>query len=291
MKKVVNWFIYLFLIILIIRLCFFDIFRVPSGSMQNALNAGDLIIVNSTLYSGTFSPLFFKLKIKPSPRVNDVLVFKISQSDSIFYVKRCIGLPGETIEIINDKVFVNDKYMEEPATVIHLYKVWYVDYRLIENTLNKSKIDLSNSDFQRQPKYIAMRLSDFQKHSLLGQPGIDSITVFNTKENRDDFLSNILKYGHSTQNLKPFLIPFTGMKIKLDSNTFKLYKEIFKKDEHVQLEQRNIYFFVDGVKQQYYIFKNNYYFMMGDNREKSMDSRFFGPISQGCIKGKVVLKI
>ncbi len=259
--------------------------------MQNALKVGDLIIVNNTLYSGTFSRLLFKLKIKASPRINDVLVFKISQSDSIFYVKRCIGLPGRTIEIINDKVFVNNEYIEEPATVIHLYKLWYVDYHLIENTLNKSKIDLSNSEFQRQPKYIAMHLSNFQEHFLLGQPGIDSITIFKTKENRDDFLTNILKYGHPIQDLKPFLIPFTGMKIKLDSNTFKLYKDILKKDEHVKMEQRNNDFFVDGVKQKYYIFKNNYYFMMGDNREKSMDSRFFGPISQGCIEGKVVLKI
>lgn len=275
----------------IIRSCFLDVFNVPSGSMENTLKPQDLIVINKVLYSGAFSKLLSKININSHPDLNDILVFKIDPSDTTFYVKRCIGLPGKTIKIRNSKVFVNNEYINEAKTALHLYKLWYKDYSRIANALDQSKINLVANRFWRLPGYVMMTLDYAQKKELECYPAIDSITVFGVNENKDSGASRSLLYGKVVQNLKPILIPGIGMKIKLYSQTFALYKDILKNDEKVVVTNKENLFFVNGRESEYYIFKHDYYFMMGDNREMSSDSRAFGFISKDCIEGKVIGKI
>lgn len=292
-RKVICKIIWLLLIILIIRSCFLDIYRVPSDSMKNTLKTNDYIITNKALYSGIFSKIFLKLNIQGNPKLNDILVFKIAQDDTTFYVKRCVGIQGQTISISNGHVLINNQYINEPASIRHLYKLWYSNFSCVQAILKMSKIDLSNNMIQRFPAYAVIYLDNSQKASISKNSDIDSITnyKFNEQSKEMNTVTDIMKYGNEIQNLSPILIPFAGMKIKLDSITFQLYKGLFLKYENVKVEQKKGIFLIDGVENNLYIFKKDYYFMMGDNRDNSIDSRYFGLIPKECIEGRVVFKI
>jgi signal peptidase I len=290
-KKIITVTFWSLLVIVVIRLSFLDMFKVPSDSMKNTLYVSDFIITNKAVYSGTFKSIFEKFGIKPQPQVNDILVFRIGDSNHTYYVKRCVGLPGKTIEIRNSKVFLNNIPVPEKKTILHRYQLWYSNYRLAQNTLYKAKIDLSKNEYQRRPGYILISLNIDQKESLYSKPGIDSLTILGLNAGGSNIASSKLLFGPVVQNQKQFLLPFAGMKIAIDSNMIKTYKNILEQYEGVRVNKGNIRAGASGIEGKYYVFKNDYYFMMGDNRENSIDSRFFGPIPGKQIEGKVVLKI
>lgn len=107
--------------VLVFRSTFFEPFRIPSGSMIPTLMIGDFILVNKFAYGfkvpfSDFSMSTFDLNWDPkyifnksSPKRGDVIVFKYPRDPSINYIKRVVGLPGETIEIKNKVVYINDK--------------------------------------------------------------------------------------------------------------------------------------------------------------------------------------
>ncbi|HEY3346087.1 MAG TPA: signal peptidase I [Nitrospirota bacterium] len=102
---------------LFIRTFIVQAFKIPSGSMEDTLLIGDHLIVNKFLY-GTKIPFTGK-EILPlrDPVRGDVIVFKFPEDETKDFIKRIIGLPGDTLEIVNKKLFVNGKPLTEPYTV------------------------------------------------------------------------------------------------------------------------------------------------------------------------------
>jgi signal peptidase I len=102
---------------LFIRTFIVQAFKIPSGSMEDTLLIGDHLIVNKFLY-GTKIPFTGK-EVFPlrEPVRGDVIVFKFPEDETKDFIKRIIGLPGDTLEIVNKKLFVNGKPLTEPYTV------------------------------------------------------------------------------------------------------------------------------------------------------------------------------
>lgn len=103
-----------FILALIIKFFLFQAFSIPSGSMEKTLLVGDYLLVNKLSY-GIRSPWDNKVLIPiGQPQRGDIVVFIYPQDPSKDYIKRIMGLPGERIQIINKKVYINDKLVETP---------------------------------------------------------------------------------------------------------------------------------------------------------------------------------
>ena len=105
------------IIALFIKTFFVQAFKIPSGSMLPTLQIGDHILVNKFIY-GTKLPLTDKIVIPyKKPQRGDIIVFKFPEDETKDFIKRVIGLPGDIVEIINKKVYINGKPLNEPYAI------------------------------------------------------------------------------------------------------------------------------------------------------------------------------
>lgn len=104
----------------------FENFKIPSGSMENNLLVGDHLVVNKFIYGPHFSDALEHLLPYRNPRHGDVVVFKFPEDPRRDFIKRCIGLPGDTIEIRAKQLYLNGVLQHEPY-VVHKDPMVYPD--------------------------------------------------------------------------------------------------------------------------------------------------------------------
>ncbi|SKB94996.1 signal peptidase I [Parapedobacter luteus] len=257
--------------------------------MKGTLKAGDRIIVNITKYEGLFANVLKYIGIKQQISNNDIVVFKLDTTDSSLYVKRCIGLPGQQIEIKNGIVLINGNVYEESPKVIMRYKVWHHSFSQLQQVFDSLKID-HYVDFLRSFNYISLNLELKEYNKLKESSAVDSITVD---------ISNIISLNPNKSesrldvslNFDELTIPYKGMSITLNNKTYDSYQAIINKHESARLSKKNNTYYINGIRASKYIFRYDYIFVMGDNRNKSIDSRYFGPIPTTNITGIYLFKI
>ena len=256
------------------------------------------------------------------------------------YVKRCVAIPSDTLEIKNGIIFINGKKSIMPyrAKPIFNYSVYN------QNGISTSKLSSSGIKIQRkfrikditQQKLNQMRpyilrlidnnpnnftiITDFkgipydvrssgrivmteitekemdvflteQEAEILKKSRlVDSITRnFNKiKSYNTQFFPNDIRFNWNEDNFGPIIIPKKGEKIKLNSINLPIYKKLIRDYEKNSLDLKNGSIFINNIKTEHYIFKQNYYWMMGDNRYKSEDSRSWGFVPEDHIVGKPV---
>ena len=303
----------------IIRTFFIEAYVIPSGSMESTLLVGDYLFVSKMNYGARLpmTPLSFPFAQNSMPLINtksysdiiklpyyrlpgfsdikkgDVVVFNFPmQSDSPFYrpidkednyIKRCQGTPGDTLSIVDAQVFVNSKPNPNPPQSQPSYLV-----TTDGNQINPQILaDLHIEQGMGGNEWLMTRQA---AATLKGYSNIKSITesiqpknTFNPEEfPHDPHLKwNVDNYG-------PIIIPKVGMTIKLDSLTFPVYRRVIEVYEKNKLEIRDNDFIINGKKTSTYTFKQNYYWMMGDNRHNSEDSRFWGFVPEDHIVGKAL---
>jgi len=224
-------------------------YGVQSGSMENTVMTGDFVFANKFIYGAKspqylpFSNLkipFFTLPALAHPKTGDVVVFdwpgyrdQLKADDHTNYVKRCIGTPGDTVQVINRVLYVNQKMIPFPP---------------------ESKIE-ATPIFENGISDPAI----FPKASAFNQDYYGPITV----PRKDDI-------------------------IRIDPSNFPRWDTFIEREGHT-CSISGSYVIIDGMLASRYRVERNYYFMMGDNRENSLDSRFWGFVPEESIIGKAMI--
>lgn len=319
-NRVVNACLCLFgfvVLVILFRMFVIDVFYVPSDSMEHTLHAGDVIVVNKLVY-GTKLPCspfeiplvssFYALSEKANKRKNhvwwqhrrlagfgepehgDVMVFRhpYSRRRDFFLVKRCVALPGDTVELRNATLYVNGDVVEEYAGVSKMYKAKVSTAVQLDSILE----DVGVEDYRRAPDdrhAWRFRLNWEQYERLRLDSSLDSLRILPIANDSANYCYRKGRdYPWTINDFGPLVLPRKGEQIEMNSETHALYIDLIWQLERNRVKKREGGFFLEDLPIQTYTFKYDYFFALGDNRSFSLDSRYLGAIPDCEIVGKVV---
>jgi signal peptidase I len=218
---------------------------------------------------------------------DEIVVHPVDKEDN--YVKRCVAVPGDKLEIRNHVLFVNGQQAYTPKNLQYAYLAKASDPEGLQNVINELDIEAQRID--GNPNIDAlMQLSDAEAQRV--QPFCKMLQMYEDTAGAFDpalrVFPNAAQFKWNKDNYGPLVIPKKGMTVRLSADSLPLWHRAITAYEGNTLEVRDGKFFINGSPATTYTFKQDYYFMMGDNRHNSLDSRFWGYVPADHIVGKPV---
>ena len=305
-----------FLLLLFFRTIAFQTFTINNSTMEASLLPGDFVFVNKLTY-GARTPItllsipfignslpfgesksyfdfiqlpYFRISGFGDLTYNDLICFNYPKEDSIpidkktVLIKRCVGLPGDTLAVIDKKIFVNKRLIydsedckfhyqiksEKPITTDFLEK-YSINEGGISEFINTYDVFITKkqcSEIEKDSAIISLNLMKVRKGK--------QVTPYFPQESI---------YNWSLDYFGPVIIPSKGLTISLNMENIDIYKTIIENYEENKLEIRNDSILLNDTLTNYYTFKLDYFFVMDDNRDNGKDSRYWGFLPENHIIG------
>ena len=273
------------------------VFNYPQGDTV-ALNTGNqdyYQIVEALRQQGAPDP---KKYIADNPQIFGKVVWRpVDRREN--YVKRTIGLPGERLKISGDTVYINGRAIAEPENVQYNYIVpvngiisnekWQaLGVREEDHGESPMRNEYAGFSFYDVPLTAKMKdeiekwpevIGPLQRESESGMLELGG--VFPIKAN----------YGWTRTDMGELWIPERGVTLHLTERNLPIYERAIRVYEGNDLQVRDGKIYINGERTDYYTFKMDYYWMMGDNRDRSADSRYWGLVPEDHIVGSPVFII
>jgi signal peptidase I len=227
---------------------------------------------------------------------NDVVVFNYPIdiapiSGKTNYVKRCVGMPGDTLKITDSRLYLNGhKAKIYPALQQQHFKV------TVKNNmrLSTAKVkELGGKIFRKiEPNIYIINMTYAEADSMKTWANIESVSINVLPKSVNEYQQagfNFSKGWANPDHMPQIVVPYKGEQVTLTSQNWHLYKNIVRRYEDNTVRRNGDNFIINGEQTNTYTIKQNYYFMMGDNRDNSEDSRFWGFVPQTHIIGKPVM--
>ncbi|MFC2085970.1 signal peptidase I [Bacteroidota bacterium] len=298
---------------LIIRTLFFEAFRIPTPSMEKNLLVGDFLLV-SKMHYGTRLPItlgvpftdiyipgvelpFFRLPGFGTVGRGDSFVFNYPPEDvpidrKTHYIKRAMGLPGDTLEVRAKAVYVNHQHipLDDGMQIEWVVKKSSPEVRLPGPRLRELGVEqvVPLGD----PSEVLIRFATTKAADKIASwPYVENVQPYiETRHPGNGTGTYPPGSDYTRDDYGPVYIPAKGATIPLNDDTWDLYQTIITRFEgHAAKRTGPGRYEIDGQLAESYTFIQDYYFAMGDNRDNSLDSRFWGFVPEEHVVGKAFL--